>query len=184
VLTRRRLWTVVSSRMIAQANTCPAHLGSIPFRDMTILHPEVTVHIRSDRRQHLPYGLDGGATGTPSSNVLRTDPDREQILPAKVVRTLTAGDRHRHVTAGGGGHGDPFTRDPVRVLQDVLDGKVTITGAARDYGVVITPEGTVDTLAPHERRTTARRRTPSDSPIEPGPARHQGPGSTEALRHG
>lgn len=38
---------------------------------------------------------------------------------------------------GGGGYGDPFTRDPARVLRDVLDDVVS-RDAARDlYGVVI-----------------------------------------------
>jgi len=39
--------------------------------------------------------------------------------------------------AGGGGYGDPFERDPNAVLEDVLNGYVSIEAAARDYGVVI-----------------------------------------------
>jgi N-methylhydantoinase B len=57
----------------------------------------------------------------------------------------------RYVNNGGGGWGDPFTRDPELVKRDVRDGYVTIEGAARDYGVVVQgdpeedPEGlTVD----------------------------------------
>ncbi|WP_311766904.1 hydantoinase B/oxoprolinase family protein [Streptomyces rhizosphaericus] len=130
--------------------------GLSTFRDMTVLAPAVSVQIRSDRRTHLPYGLDGGAQGTPSSNILNSGTPLEQILPAKVVQLLAAGERHRHVTAGGGGHGDPFTRDPDRVLQDVLDGKVTASGAVRDYGVVVTPDGAVDTAATRRRRAAGR----------------------------
>ena len=58
-----------------------------------------------------------------------------------------AGAQLRYVTAGGGGWGKPFEREPERVLRDVRDGYVTIEGAARDYGVVVTgdpehdPEG-------------------------------------------
>ena len=50
-------------------------------------------------------------------------------------------------TAGGGGWGDPLARDPEKVLADVRDEYVSIAGAARDYGVVVTgdpvrhPEG-------------------------------------------
>ncbi|MFF7249241.1 hydantoinase B/oxoprolinase family protein [Embleya sp. NPDC008237] len=131
--------------------------GLSTFRDMTILHPEASVQIRSDRRRHLPYGLAGGGPGTPSSNILDTGTPQEQILPTKVVRTLVAGDRHRHVTAGGGGHGSALTREADRVLQDVLDQKVTVAGAARDYGVVITPTGTVDTAATQELRSAHHR---------------------------
>ncbi|GCE00703.1 hydantoinase B/oxoprolinase family protein [Embleya hyalina] len=131
--------------------------GLSTFRDMTILHPEASVQIRSDRRRHLPYGLAGGGPGTPSSNLLNPGTPQEQILPTKVIRTLVAGDRHRHVTAGGGGHGSALTREADRVLQDVLDQKVTVAGAARDYGVVITPTGTVDTAATRELRSAHHR---------------------------
>ena len=43
-------------------------------------------------------------------------------------------------TAGGGGWGQPFRRDPKLVRQDVLDGYVTLEYAARDYGVVLDPQ--------------------------------------------
>ena len=43
----------------------------------------------------------------------------------------------RYVTNGGGGWGNPFERDPARVLRDVADGYVSVEGAWRDYGVAI-----------------------------------------------
>lgn len=117
------------------------------FRDMTVLASEATVQIRSDRRKFLPYGLAGGAHGTPSLNLLDPGGPGERVLASKPHLVMTAGTRHRHVTAGGGGHGDPFVRDPERVLEDVLDGKVTHEGAARDYGVVVTDDGRIDESA-------------------------------------
>jgi N-methylhydantoinase B/oxoprolinase/acetone carboxylase alpha subunit len=44
-----------------------------------------------------------------------------------------------HNGAGGGGYGNPFERDPALVLEDVLDEKVSIEAARRDYGVAIDP---------------------------------------------
>jgi N-methylhydantoinase B len=44
----------------------------------------------------------------------------------------------RYVTNAGGGWGDPLAREPERVKRDVRDGYVTLDGAARDYGVVVT----------------------------------------------
>jgi N-methylhydantoinase B len=44
-------------------------------------------------------------------------------------------------TPGGGGWGDPFTRDPKLVLRDVRDEVVSVAAAARDYGVVIGADG-------------------------------------------
>jgi len=48
---------------------------------------------------------------------------------------------------GGGGVGDPRTRDPHRVLEDVLDGFITAEDAERDYDVVIDAEGRLDLAA-------------------------------------
>lgn len=43
----------------------------------------------------------------------------------------------RYITNGGGGWGDPMTREPARVLADVRNGYVSIEGARSAYGVVI-----------------------------------------------
>jgi N-methylhydantoinase B len=54
---------------------------------------------------------------------------------------------------GGGGFGDPFTRDVDRVVADVAAGFVSREGAARDYGVAIDPAtGAVDAKATAELR--------------------------------
>jgi N-methylhydantoinase B len=39
---------------------------------------------------------------------------------------------------GGGGWGNALDRDPQAVLDDVLDEYVSVEGAERDYGVVLT----------------------------------------------
>ncbi|WP_439680948.1 hydantoinase B/oxoprolinase family protein [Embleya sp. MST-111070] len=129
--------------------------GLATFRDMTLLAPEATVQIRSDRRRFLPYGLADGASGSPSLNVLNLGGPDEQVLESKPYFTMTAGARHRHVTAGGGGHGSPFERVPERVLEDVRDGKVTPEGARDDYGVVLTEDGEIDADATAELRGSA-----------------------------
>ena len=54
------------------------------------------------------------------------------------VWKLAAGTSLRFETGGGGGWGDPLERDPDRVKRDVRDEYVSIAGAARDYGVVVT----------------------------------------------
>ena len=54
----------------------------------------------------------------------------------------------RYLTNGGGGFGNALEREPERVKVDVRDGYVTIEGAARDYGVVVTgdPENDPEAL--------------------------------------
>jgi N-methylhydantoinase B len=61
-------------------------------------------------------------------------------LSASLLRT---GESFSHVSAGGGGFGDPFEREPARVLEDVRDGKVSVAAARERYGVAI-DDGEVD----------------------------------------
>jgi N-methylhydantoinase B len=49
------------------------------------------------------------------------------------------GNTFSRPSAGGGGLGDPLERNPKLVLEDVIDGYVSVVGACRDYGVVIEP---------------------------------------------
>ena len=70
-----------------------------------------------------------------------------RALNSKGMQTIPAGDRLRLDMPGGGGCGDPFTRDPARVAADVRDGLVS-PDAARDlYGVVIGEDGAIDDAA-------------------------------------
>ncbi len=116
--------------------------GLAIVRDYRLLADEAILTVRSDKRKFPPYGLDGGSCGTPSWNIV--NPDKEQrILPVLLSEPeiLRKGDLFRHIMASGGGHGDPFERDPDLVLADVIAGRVSI-GHARDaYGIVITADG-------------------------------------------
>ena len=47
------------------------------------------------------------------------------------------GDMLKVRLAGGGGYGDPRSRPPEALLEDVIHEKVSPAGAARDYGVAV-----------------------------------------------
>ena len=109
------------------------------------------------------------ADATPVGGVLdpqTLEPSREGVYhyPFRVPFWETRPDAVlRYVNCAGGGWGDPLERDPDAVRRDVRDGYVTIEGAARDYGVVITgdpdldPEGLVlDAQATSELRASRR----------------------------
>ena len=66
----------------------------------------------------------------------------------------------RALTNGGGGWGNPFERDPQRVLRDVRDEYVSVAGAARDYGVVVLGDPATDPegLQVDEAATAALRK--------------------------
>jgi N-methylhydantoinase B len=66
---------------------------------------------------------------------------------------LKGGDLLRLMTCGGGGWGDPFSRDPMLVRQDVARGFVSARGALEDYGVVLDPLSLeIDKAGTEERR--------------------------------
>ncbi len=103
-------------------------------RQLRFLGREATLQLRSDRRRYPPYGLAGGRAGAPSETYLGDGGDW-RLLPTKFTMPLRGGQALRHVMAGAGGYGDPFERDPARVLEDVRNGKVTAEAAEREYGV-------------------------------------------------
>jgi N-methylhydantoinase B/oxoprolinase/acetone carboxylase alpha subunit len=59
---------------------------------------------------------------------------------------------------GGGGFGDPFEREPDRVLEDVRRGIVTLEHAAEDYGIVVRSDlSGIDDVATARRRACGAR---------------------------
>lgn len=96
-----------------------------------------TLQIRSDRRDFPPYGLAGGGAGAPSNVSIVRAGGKEEPCVAKFLTTVDDGDVLRVRLAGGGGHGDPRTRDSQAVLDDVREEKMTVAHAREAYGVVL-----------------------------------------------
>jgi len=125
-------------------------------RQLRFLGERATFQLRSDRRQHPPYGLFGGKPGAASTNLLEQDGAWQQ-LPTKFTRGLRHDQVFRHRTAGGGGYGNPLERDPQRVLDDVRNGKVSLAAAAAEYGVqVLASPWRVDAAETARLRAAAR----------------------------
>ena len=62
-------------------------------------------------------------------------------------------------TGGGGGWGNPFERDPVRVREDVLEGYVSLTSAKKEYGVVLRAgDLSIDEKATKTARSAANKK--------------------------
>jgi N-methylhydantoinase B len=108
-------------------------------RVFRLLADEATLTVRSDKRRFPPFGLAGGRPGSGSLNVVNPGTASERVLPVLITEPvpLRRGDVFRHVLASGGGWGDPRSRDPELVLEDVRLGRVTPEGARRDYAVAI-----------------------------------------------
>lgn len=91
-----------------------------------------------DRARSVTWGIEGGLPSIPQGVWLNRGTEDEKFLGALFSNvTVTPGDTFERPSAGGGGFGDPLERDPEAVLEDVIDGYVSIERAAKDYGVVI-----------------------------------------------
>jgi len=103
-------------------------------------------------------GIAGGLPGAPNKLTIRYESDDPYVVAHTADWVpIGAGQKINYDYGGGGGWGSPLDRDPQAVLDDVLDEYVSVDGAARDYGVVLT--GSLDdlTLAVDANATDALR---------------------------
>jgi N-methylhydantoinase B len=113
-----------------------------------LFHPDAA-RIR-ERGELVGHGPDAYGEATPVAGMLdpetkAPDPDGRYFYFASVPSWKTAaGAMFRYLTNGGGGWGDPFEREPERVMRDVRDAYVSVEGARRDYGVVVVGDPHLD----------------------------------------
>jgi N-methylhydantoinase B len=93
-------------------------------------------------------GRDGGGRGAPGRVSLLSG----GTIRSKGRQTIAGGDFIRLELPGGGGFGDPATRDPDQVALDVADGLITAETARRDYRVALAGDGGVDRAATAQLR--------------------------------
>jgi N-methylhydantoinase B len=95
---------------------------------------EITIH--GDREVVTPFGLAGGTNGGPNRMVRNQGaPNEEDLGMFCTKKKLVGGDVITFESNGGGGYGLPWERDPAKVLEDVIDGYVTMGRAREVYGV-------------------------------------------------
>jgi N-methylhydantoinase B len=107
------------------------------MRKISILEHEATISIGTERRTIKPWGLAGGQPGGPSKTWIETPEGEIQPLPSKVTTILPPGTKIVLQTAGAGGYGDPFKRNPLSVANDVKEGLITPDRAREAYGVAV-----------------------------------------------
>ena len=97
------------------------------------------VSILGDRVDHAPFGVEGGGPAAPNSVVLRTNGE-SWIPPMRSKAEKVAfhkGDSFHLGSPGGGGFGDPLTREIELVEADLNAGLVDLKAAETIYGVVV-----------------------------------------------
>jgi N-methylhydantoinase B len=129
-----------------------------------ILEPgEISIH--DDRHVSQPWGIGGGRAAERSKKILLRKDGTEEELPAKFdFLRVEPGDRLLYLTAGGGGWGDPFERDPEAVRLDVVRRFVSRERAEERYGVVLASSLELDVSATDTLRQERRKGRP-DAPL-------------------
>lgn len=145
---------IESYETLADTGGAGLHRGGNGLRVSYRILADGEISIHDDRWLTYPWGVSGGEPGERSrKELLRADGTR-QMLPSKCDNIrVSAGDLLLFDTWGGGGWGDPFKRDPAKVLTDVRRGLVSVDGARR-YGVVIVNDA-VDQAATDELRAAS-----------------------------
>jgi N-methylhydantoinase B len=125
------------------------------------------VFYMADYARHPANGVRGGLPGTAASAHEIAADGSEQQVEAIGDSLLQPGEWIRGVEAGGGGYGDPLSREPKAVLNDVLERWVTPRAAREVYGVALAEQGgegggvagyTVDLSATEALRMELRER--------------------------
>jgi N-methylhydantoinase B len=143
--------------LIADSGGAGRYRGGLGLRREYLNLEDARFSIRSMKHVIPPHGCAGGRDGRTGDIVINPDGASAKRLPTRYADyPLRQGDIFRLDTPGGGGFGDPFEREPERVLANVEDGYVSREAAERDYGVVLaeTEDGFVVDAA-----ATARKRT-------------------------
>jgi N-methylhydantoinase B len=132
------------------------HRGGLGIRREYVNLADARFSIRSTKHIIPPNGCAGGHPGATGDIWINPERDGAKRLPTRYADyPLKVDDVFRLESPGGGGYGDPFEREPARVLADVREGVVSPAAAERDYGVVLRKNGA--SWSVDEQATTARR---------------------------
>jgi N-methylhydantoinase B len=137
--------------------------GGLGFvREYEILESDARFSLRSTKHRIPPRGIQDGKDGRGGRCTVHPGTPKEEQLPTRYADyPLPVGAHFRLESPGGGGYGSPLSREPQRVLDDVLDGYVSPEAAAEEYGVILRAEG--QTLLVDQAATAEARRNRSST---------------------
>ena len=98
----------------------------------------------ADGKVHVPKGARSGLASQPSQQLRRLRNGELETLEQCSIVWVEDGETLVSVAQGGGGYGDPSTRDIDRVVHDVREKLISRARAEEVYKVSINEEGRVD----------------------------------------
>lgn len=126
---------VVKTELIPDSAGAGRHRGGLGFERIYEFTDDCDLVAYSEQTdpRFSPWGTQGGLPGSAASmTVVRTDGTQIAVRKARLM--VAAGDRLVVRTSGGGGFGDPRTRDRELVARDLREGKITLEQAREVYG--------------------------------------------------
>jgi N-methylhydantoinase B len=118
-------------------------------REYRVQCSEASLTVTAGRSKYPTWGVEGGRHGTPNYAVIYKKGEEPMRMRRIAAFKMEKGDMVSLRTGGGGGWGDPLTRDPERVQWDVKNRYISLEDALNIYGVFIDP----DTLKVDLKRT-------------------------------
>jgi N-methylhydantoinase B len=136
VLESKAPWLIDTYYMRRDSGGAGEYRGGVGVtRTYRFLYPSTALTLVK-KTKSAPWGIAGGHEGEAGHVIVRPGTDREEVTGA-IYQSFEEGDVLSNNSGGGGGWGDPFKRDPQKVLWDVVNDYVSVESARRDYGVVI-----------------------------------------------
>lgn len=114
-------------------------------RHYRFTHPGIGIMLVY-KSQTKPWALEGGKESSPFAVILNPGTEKE-TWKGSSYNHMDTDEVLVNATGGGSGFGDPMERDFDAIVKDVRNGYVSREAVQRDYGVVVTPEFTVDEAA-------------------------------------
>ena len=129
---------------------------------------DIVVSILGDRADHPPFGIVGGGSGAP--NRVRLEIGGQELVPplrTKLERQpLRAGDSVWAQSPGGGGFGDPLTRNVDAIERDLRLGYISRRTAEEIYGAVVVRRESADGPLSVDRAATEQERLSRHAPAD------------------
>ena len=114
--------------------------GAGVYRDFRVLEEGIALHTATENtKETVAKGADGGGDGVPAEIVINPGSETQIVLDDRGLfpGRLKTGDVISMRSGGGGGWGDPASRDPEQVVADVRDERISCQQARDIYRVAV-----------------------------------------------
>ncbi|MEM7343258.1 MAG: hydantoinase B/oxoprolinase family protein [Chloroflexota bacterium] len=147
ILETKAPWLIEKYQLRQDSGGAGEHRGGVGLTRTYKFMADASALTLVKKTKTKPWGMAGGKDGGNGHVILRPGTDREDVT-GMVYESMAPGDVLVNNSGGGGGWGNPFNRDPQKVLEDVRNEYVSLKAARQEYGVVIDPETlTIDMAA-------------------------------------